>query len=80
MCNAANILCPIRKEQEESQPHFIFFCKLSKTTLDFMNELINFNYSSEAIRSFLPNSIMVYSQNYTTHTFKSVSQASFQLP
>ena len=25
--------------------HFIFYCKLSKNTLDFMRELINLNYS-----------------------------------
>ena len=33
MGNAPNILCPRCKEQEESQPYFIFYCKLSKITL-----------------------------------------------
>ena len=33
MGNAPNILCPKCKEQEESQPYFIFYCKLSKIIL-----------------------------------------------
>ena len=38
MGNAPNILCPRCKEQKESKPYFyIFFCKLSKITLDFVN-------------------------------------------
>ena len=45
MGNALNILRPKCKEQEESYTHFIFYCKLSKTTLKFMSELINLNYS-----------------------------------
>ena len=32
-------------EQDESHPHFIFYCKLSKVTLDYISELININYS-----------------------------------
>ena len=44
MGNAPNILCPRCKEQEDSHPHFVLHCKLSKTTLDFMSELINLNY------------------------------------
>ena len=44
MGNTPNILCPRCKEQKESQPYFIFYCKLSKITLDFINELINLKY------------------------------------
>ena len=30
---APKILCPRRREQEESQPYFVFYCKLFKITL-----------------------------------------------
>ena len=40
-----NILCLRCKGQEEPYPHFIFYCKLSKATVDFMSELIHLNYS-----------------------------------
>ena len=40
-----NSLCPRCKDQEESHPHFIFHCRLSQTTLDFINKLINLNYT-----------------------------------
>ena len=33
MGNAPNILCPIWKEQKQSQSYFISYCKLSKITL-----------------------------------------------
>ena len=39
--NAPNILCPRCIEQEESQPYFIFYCKLSY----FISELINLKYA-----------------------------------
>ena len=45
MGNIPTILCPRWKKQKESQPFFIFFCKLSKNTLDFINELINLKYA-----------------------------------
>ena len=45
MGNAPNISCPGCKKQEESLPHFTFYCKLSKTTPDFMSELASLNYS-----------------------------------
>ena len=41
MGNAPNILCSRCKEQKESQPYFIFYCKLYKIILDFISELIN---------------------------------------
>ena len=44
MGNTPNILCPRYKEQKESQPYFIFYCKLSKITLDFISEIINLKY------------------------------------
>ena len=45
MGNPPNILCPTCKEREESHPHFIFYCKLSKTTPNFIGELTDLNYS-----------------------------------
>ena len=45
MGNPPNILCPKCKEQEESHPHVIYYCKLSKTILGFISELIHLNYS-----------------------------------
>ena len=42
--HAPDTLCPRCKEREGSQPHFIFYCKLSKTTPDFISELIHLNY------------------------------------
>ena len=43
--NTPNIMCPRCKEQKESQPYFIFCCKLSRITLDFISELINLKYA-----------------------------------
>ena len=45
MGNTPNILCPRCKEQKESQNYFIFYCKLSKITLDLISELINLKYA-----------------------------------
>ena len=45
MGNAPYILCPRCKEQKESQPYFIFYCKLSKITPDFISKLINLKYA-----------------------------------
>ena len=45
MGNSPNTLCPRCKESDETHPHFIFQCKLSQTTLNFINELINRNYN-----------------------------------
>ena len=44
MGNVSNVLCPRCKEQIESQPYFIFYCKFSKITLDFTSELNNLKY------------------------------------
>ena len=46
MGNNPNSLFPRCKEQEESHSHFIFHCRLSQITLDFINKLINLNYTS----------------------------------
>ena len=43
MGNSPTTLCPRCKESDETHPHFIFQCKLSQTTLNFINELINRN-------------------------------------
>ena len=45
MGNSPNTLCPRCKESDETHPHFIFQCKLSQTTLNFINELIDRNYT-----------------------------------
>ena len=45
MGNAVNILRPRCKEQKESEPNFIFYCKLPKTTLGLISELINLKYA-----------------------------------
>ena len=45
MGNTPNILDLIRMEQVESHPYFIFYCKLSKVSPDYISELVNLNYS-----------------------------------
>ena len=45
ICSTLNILCSKCREEDESHPHFIFYCKLSKVTPDYISELINLNYS-----------------------------------
>ena len=45
MGNKPDILYPRCKEQKESQLYFIFYCKLSKITPDFIRELINLKYA-----------------------------------
>ena len=48
MGNIPAILCPSCKESEESRPHFIFHCKLSQNTLNFINRLISQNYKFQS--------------------------------
>ena len=48
MGNTPTILCPRCKESEESHPHFIFHCKLSQNTLNFIKRLINQNYEFQS--------------------------------
>ena len=65
MDNAPNILHPRFKEWEESHSHFIFFWKLSKTTLEFIIELMNLNYSFNiSSKVTLKASIMVISSHF----------------
>ena len=45
MDKAQNILCLRCKEQNKSQPCFIFYCKLSRITLDIIGKLINMKYA-----------------------------------
>ena len=45
MGNNPNSLCRRCKEREESHPRFIFHCRLSQATLDYINKLINLNYT-----------------------------------
>ena len=46
--NSPITLCPRCKESDETHPHFIFQCKLSQTTLSFINERINRNYTFQS--------------------------------
>ena len=46
--NSLTTLCPRCKESDETHTHFLFQCKLSKTTLNFINELINLNYNFQS--------------------------------
>ena len=48
MGNIPAILCPRCKESKESHPHFIFHCKLSQNTLNFINRLISQNYKFQS--------------------------------
>ena len=45
MGNSPTTLCPRCKECYETHPLFLFHCKLSQTTLNFINELMNLNYT-----------------------------------
>ena len=45
MGNNPNSLCPRCTEREESHTHSIFYCRFSQTTLDYINKLINLNYT-----------------------------------
>ena len=48
MGNSSTPICPRCKEYDETHPHFLFRCKLSQTTLNFINELINLNYTLQS--------------------------------
>ena len=58
-------LCTRCKEQEESHPHFIFHCRLSQITLDFINKLINLSHT---FRTPFKISIRVISMATSSHT------------
>ena len=45
MVTNSDSLCPRCKEQEESHPRFMYHCRLSQITLDFINKLINLYYT-----------------------------------
>ena len=47
MGNSSTPICPRCKEYE-THPHFLFRCKLSQTTLNFINELVNLNYALQS--------------------------------
>ena len=44
MGSEPNILCYWCEEREEFHTHFLFYCKLSKTSLDFISEVTNLIY------------------------------------
>ena len=85
MGNSPNIPCPRSREQDESHPYFIFYCKLSKITLDFISGLINLNFTlyiyilsliSPKAKAILnenpkyPNFIMVYIRRFSLFFLK----------
>ena len=86
MGKTPNILHPRRMDQDESLPHFIFCCKLSKVTLDYISELINLNYSFNLPFKFSLKTIKMGSFSIlwrwtfknSTHTFRSDIHASLQ--
>ena len=45
MGSSPDILCRRSREQDETYPHFVFHCKLPKTTLDFIRRLIILNFT-----------------------------------
>ena len=93
MSNAPNVMRPRCKEREKSHPRFIFSCKLSKTTLDFISELIHLNYSFNIPFKISFEDIIIGASSllrffsipwwctvkYSTHNFRNTSQTSFLL-
>ena len=46
MGNSRNSQCPRCREADESHSHFVFHCKLSKTSMEgYIDEVINLNYT-----------------------------------
>ena len=75
MGNNPTCLCPRCKEQEKSHSHFVFHRRLSKTTLDFINKLINLNYTFRTpFRISIKNILMATSP----HTHDGVKLESLQ--
>ena len=90
MGNAPNVLCLRCMEQDESHPHFIFYCKLPKITLDYISELINLSYTFNTPFKVILKAIIMGTSSQSHdglhlkiliihHTFGGVSQASFLL-
>ena len=86
MGNTPNILHTRCREQDESNPHYIFYCKLSKVILDYISELIDLNYSFNIPSKFSLKTIKMGSFSIlwwctfkkSTHTFRSDTHASLQ--
>ena len=86
MGNTPKILHPRHMEQVESHPHFIFYYKLSKVTLDYISELIKMNYFFNLPFKFSlktieigPFSILWWcTYQNSTHTFSSETDVSLQ--
>ena len=86
MSNTHNNLYPRCMEQDESHPHFIFYCKLSKVTLGYISELINLNYPFNPPFKFTLKTIKMgffsilwwCTFKKSTHTFTSDTHASLQ--
>ena len=86
MVNTHNILHPRRMEQDESHLHCIFYCKLSRVTLNYISELIKLNYSFNLPFKFTLKTIKMDSFSIlwrctfknSSHTFWSDTHASLQ--
>ena len=65
MGNTPTTLCPRCKEREEPHPHFIFHCKLSQTTLNLINELINLNYNFQSPFKICVKDILMGTSSHT---------------
>ena len=86
MGNTPNILHPRCREQDESHPHYIFYCKLSKVILDYISELIDLNYSFNIPSKFSLKTIKMgffsilwwCTFKKSIHTFRSDTHASLQ--
>ena len=63
-------LCPRCKERDESHPHFIFLCRLSQTTLDFINKLINLNYTLRTLFKISIKDILMATSSHTHDCLK----------
>ena len=53
------ILCLKCREQNESHLHFMFYCKLTKLTVEYISELVNLNYYFNIIFKFTLKTVMI---------------------
>ena len=87
MSNTLNILHPRCMEQDESHLYFIFYCNLSKVTLDYICELINLSYPLNlpfkfSLKTMKMDSFSILWQcafKSSTHTFRSDTHAFLQI-
>ena len=65
MGNSSTPICPRCKEYDETHPHFLFRCKLSQTTLNFINKLVNLNYTLQSSFSISIKDIIMGNSTYS---------------